>query len=251
MDCLRRAGYHLVICSVRLLNAAAVAAQRRIDVTGWLCAFAIGAVLGVWVFTGLDAIRVREPVPLTGRWARLRPTHRPSVHPELYRVLFDLPGRAAARGTVGAAAKPNAVARNLWRVCSIAIVPLIIGPLYVNIGQRARPAKAQADTRAIASAISVYVSHCGGLPADSSDTDCPVVAEPGGPYLVPRSLLFRQTSAQGQIGGPFLNSIPELPANWTGAGRSYAYHIFPRGKFLICAQGEGTAANSQGGWSCP
>ena len=68
MDCLRRAGYHLVICSVRLLNAAAVAAQRRIDVTGWLCAFAIGAVLGVWVFTGLDAIRVREPVPLTGRW---------------------------------------------------------------------------------------------------------------------------------------------------------------------------------------
>ena len=55
--------------------------------------------------------------------------------------------------------------------------------------------------------------------------------QPGGPYLVPRSLLLPQTSPLGQIGGPFLNSIPSLPANWTGAGRSYAYHILPAASF--------------------
>jgi hypothetical protein len=152
---------------------------------------------------------------------------------------------------LGAWSKPNAVARYFWRVCSIAAVPLVAWPLYVSVSQRPGPAKAQADTRAIASAIRMYVAHCGGLPADSSRTDCPVVAEPGGPYVVPRSLLLPQTSALGHMGGPFLNSIPNLPAKWTGAGRSYAYHIFPGGKFLICAQGEGITANSRGDWSCP
>ena len=74
----------------------------------------------------------------------------------------------------------------------------------------------------------------------------------GGPYFLPQSLLLQQTNAQGHIGGPFLNSLPKLPGtNWTGAGSSYAYYIFPGGKFLICAQGDGTAENSDGGTSCP
>src|SRR3989442_12874212 len=30
------------------------------------------------------------------------------------------------------------------------------------------------------------------------------------------ALLVQQNNAQGQIGGPFLNSLPTLPAGWTG-----------------------------------
>jgi hypothetical protein len=48
------------------------------------------------------------------------------------------------------------------------------------------------------------VRHCGGFPADSSLTNCPVAPEPGGPYLVPQSLLLQQTNARGEIGGPYL-----------------------------------------------
>jgi hypothetical protein len=108
-------------------------------------------------------------------------------------------------------------------------------------------AKAQADTRSIASAISIYVAHCSGLPADSSRTDCPVAAETGGPHPLPKSLFVQQTNAQGQVVGPFLNARPTLPAGWTGAGNSYAYTVLSDGKFLICAHGDSTGADSDGG----
>ena len=46
----------------------------------------------------------------------------------------------------------------------IGILAAIAVPLYANVQARARIAKAQADTRAIASAVSIYSAHCGGLP---------------------------------------------------------------------------------------
>ena len=49
-------------------------------------------------------------------------------------------------------------------VAIIGILAAIAVPLYANVQARARIAKAQADTRAIASAVSIYSAHCGGLP---------------------------------------------------------------------------------------
>src|SRR4029077_20827962 len=49
-------------------------------------------------------------------------------------------------------------------VAIIRVLAPIAVPLYANLQARARIAKAQADTRAIASALSIYMAHCGGLP---------------------------------------------------------------------------------------
>jgi hypothetical protein len=130
----------------------------------------------------------------------------------------------------------------------VALFMLIAVPLYINIDGRPRIAKAQADTRHIANAVSVYFAHCSGLPpADSSRTDCPVAAEPGGPHPLPKSLFVQQTNARGEVGGPFLKSWPRLPQGWTGAANSYAYTVLYGGRFLICAVGDSTGADSDGG----
>ena len=44
-------------------------------------------------------------------------------------------------------------------VAIIGILAAIAVPLYANVQARARLAKAQADTRAIASAVSIYSAH--------------------------------------------------------------------------------------------
>ena len=49
-------------------------------------------------------------------------------------------------------------------VAIIGILAAIAVPLYANVQQRARIATAQADTRAVASAVGIYAAHCGGLP---------------------------------------------------------------------------------------
>jgi hypothetical protein len=177
-----------------------------------------------------------------------------------YAVVYPI-YRGVRRLTTRGASKPHPVARTLWRLTLGA--PL--GALFIltaismyetgidGIGGRPRIAKAQADTRSIASAVNIYFHHCSGLPADSSRTDCPVAAETGGPHPLPKSLLVQQTNAQGQVGGPFLNMRPRLPAGWTGAGNSYAYTVLSDGKFLICAVGDSTGADSNGGapTACP
>ena len=104
-------------------------------------------------------------------------------------------------------------------VAIIGILAAIAVPLYANVQARARIAKAQADTRAIASAVSIYSAHCGGLPSSGSTaTDCPTATGQNG--ALPTVLLTQQTNAQNQIGGPFLNASPRLPAGWGGSGTS-------------------------------
>jgi hypothetical protein len=151
--------------------------------------------------------------------------------------------------TTRGASKPHPVALTLWPLSVGALFMFIAIPLYSNISSgRPRIAKAQADTRGIANAVSIYVAHCSGLPpADSARTDCPVAAEPGGPHPVPKSLFVQQTNARGEVGGPFLSSWPQLPAGWTGAANSYAYTVLSDSKFLICAVGDSTGADSNGG----
>src|SRR5262249_24437250 len=125
-------------------------------------------------------------------------------------------------------------------------------PLYANVQARARIAKAQADTRAIASAVSIYSAHCGGLPDNGAvTTTCPSAAGQNG--ALPTVLLTQQTNAQNQAGGPFLNSPRTLPAGWVGSGTSYKYTTTAAGTFVICGTGDSSGADSNGGapTACP
>ena len=135
-------------------------------------------------------------------------------------------------------------------VAIIGILAAIALLLYQNMQTRARIAKAQADTRAIASAIGIYSGVCGGLPDNTSTgTNCPMASGQSG--AMPSVLLTQQTNAQNQIAGPFLNAMPSLPQGWTGSGTSYKYVSTTFGTYTVCGSGDSTAADSNGGATCP
>ena len=135
-------------------------------------------------------------------------------------------------------------------VAIIGILAAIAIPLYANMQTRARVAKAQADTRALASAVSIYAAHCGGLPDNTAAaTSCPSALNQSG--AMPAVLMMQQTNSQNAAAGPFLNALPTLPPGWTGSGASYKYSSNTSGTFLICATGDGTVAASPGGTVCP
>jgi prepilin-type N-terminal cleavage/methylation domain-containing protein len=137
-------------------------------------------------------------------------------------------------------------------VAIIGILAAIAVPLYANVQARARIAKAQADTRAIASAVSIYSAHCGALPTmGDAGTACPTSTAAQTNQAVGAPLLVQQTNAQNQIGGPFLNSTPAVPAGWTGVTTSYRFESTAAGTFLICASGDSVQVNSNGGTTCP
>src|SRR6266511_2849331 len=81
-------------------------------------------------------------------------------------------------------------------VAIIGILAAIAIPLYANVQARARIAKAQADTRSLASAVTVYAAHMEILPPALS------------------SLTQAVSNPQGQFAGPFMARIPSPPANW-------------------------------------
>ena len=88
---------------------------------------------------------------------------------------------------------------------------------------RARVAKAQADARALASAVSIYSAHMGTVAVNL--TDLTAVA----------------TNGQGQTAGPFMATIPTPPTGWstpyTYSGNTAA------GTFNISATGDGTTVS--------
>jgi len=85
-------------------------------------------------------------------------------------------------------------------------------------GRRERLAKAQADARLLASAVSIYSAHMGALP--------PTLA----------TLTVPATNAKGQTAGPFLRDLPDPPEGWT----PYSYRQAPGGRFTVMAEGDGT-----------
>jgi len=132
----------------------------------------------------------------------------------------------------------------------VGVLTSIAVPLYVNVQSRARIAKAHADVRTIATATSLYSVHCGAYPDNGSTaSDCPTASGQTG--TLPSVLTLVQTNAQNQVAGPFLSTPPLLPNGWTGAGISYKYATATPDAFLICASGDGTAADSNGGTTCP
>jgi type II secretion system protein G len=105
-------------------------------------------------------------------------------------------------------------------VAIIGILAAIAIPLFNNIQQRARIAKANADVRSMASAVSMYAAHMGAIPSALG--------------LVTAS----SSNAQGQTSGAFLAAIPAPPSGW-GA---YGYNTAADGTFTISASGDSTTA---------
>ena len=108
-------------------------------------------------------------------------------------------------------------------VAIIGILAAIAIPLYANVQARARIAKAQADSRALASAVSIYSAHMGNVA--NALTDLTTVA----------------TNAQNQTAGPFMASIPTPPTGWVA---SYVYTpSTANGTFNISATGDSTTVS--------
>src|ERR1700716_63025 len=100
-------------------------------------------------------------------------------------------------------------------VAIIGILAAIAIPLYANVQARARLAKAQADSRALASAVSIYSAHMGTLPTALTNLTSVV------------------TNSMGQAGGPFMASVPSGPSGWS----SYTYTpVMTAGTFTIQQQ---------------
>ena len=108
-------------------------------------------------------------------------------------------------------------------VAIIGILAAIAIPLYANVQTRARVAKAQADTRTLASAISIFAAHVGSLPAALTD------------------LTQATTNGLGQTAGPFMATVPTPPPGgspaWSG---TYTYTSSSTGTFSVTANGDGT-----------
>ena len=106
-------------------------------------------------------------------------------------------------------------------VAIIGILAAIAIPLYANIQQRARIAKAQADARTLVSAISMYSATFGTVPAQLTD-------------------LTALATISGVSGGPFMKSVPASPSGWT----AYSYSSATDGTFTVTASGDSTAVSS-------
>jgi type II secretion system protein G len=107
-------------------------------------------------------------------------------------------------------------------VAIIGILAAIAIPLYANVQARARLAKAQADARALASAVSIYSAHHGTIPTTLAE------------------LTTAQSNALGQLGGPFMANVPPAPSGWT----AYSYTpAVTAGTFVITSGGDGTTVS--------
>ena len=107
-------------------------------------------------------------------------------------------------------------------VAVIGVLSTIAIPLYVNVQARGRVAKAQADSRTLASAVSVYGAHMGSIP--TALTQLTTVA----------------TNAQGLSAGPFVSAVPTPPDGWA----AYTYAANPSaGTYTITSTGDGTSVS--------
>ncbi len=109
-------------------------------------------------------------------------------------------------------------------VAIIGILAAIAIPLYANVQARARIAKAQADSRTLASAVSIYTAHMGTLPTALG------------------LLTAVATNSQNIQAGPFMASIPTPPGTGAGWPAAYVYgQNVTAGTYQISAFGDSTS----------
>ncbi len=105
-------------------------------------------------------------------------------------------------------------------VAIIGILAAIAIPLYAAVQARARTAKAQADARALGSAVTMYSAHMGAVPTALAD------------------LTGVATNGVNQTAGPFIANIPSVPVGWSPSA-TYAYTAnTAAGTFNISATGD-------------
>jgi type II secretion system protein G len=108
-------------------------------------------------------------------------------------------------------------------VAIIGILAAIAIPLYANVQTRARVAKAQADTRTLASAVSIFTAHVGALPTALTD------------------LTVQTANGLGQNAGPFMARVPTPPPGGSPTwSATYTYTSSSTGTFSITANGDAT-----------
>lgn len=122
-------------------------------------------------------------------------------------------------------------------VAVIGVLAAIAVPVYTNVQARSRIAKARADVRSLASAITVYAAHCGELPGGTG-WDCPSTLD-GVPGLA--ALARSQVNSEGQSAASFMAAIPRPPDGWGG---QYSYTKDASGNFTVSAAGDGTTAKA-------
>lgn len=103
-------------------------------------------------------------------------------------------------------------------VAVIAILTTISLTIFHDVQSRSRMAKAQADTRTLASAVGAFQAHMGQMPAALAD------------------LTVAQTNVTGQVAGPFMSADPTPPAGWT-----YGYATGGPTGYTITAAGDSTS----------
>ncbi|MFQ5898512.1 MAG: type IV pilin protein [Candidatus Methylomirabilia bacterium] len=110
-------------------------------------------------------------------------------------------------------------------VAIVGILAAIAIPLYANMQVRARVAKAEADTRTLAGAVSTYTSHMEVLP----------------PNLA--ALTVTAAAPNGVTAGPFMAQIPAPP----GGGGWVAYSLSlntAAGSYTVSSTGDGATASA-------
>ena len=98
-------------------------------------------------------------------------------------------------------------------VAIIGILAAIAIPLYANVQARARLAKAQADSRALASSVSIYSAHMGTRPTALTDLTSTVtnsLGQPGGPFMA--------SQPHGSLSGCSRAVLDRLPSKVRASG---------------------------------
>src|SRR5256712_12260450 len=109
-------------------------------------------------------------------------------------------------------------------VAIIGILAAIAIPLYANVQARARIAKAQADTRSLASAATVYAAHMEVLPLSLT------------------SLTLSVSNPQGQFAGPFVPTRTRPHSSHAQVSSADYTADTAAGTFQISAAGRKTSA---------
>ena len=111
-------------------------------------------------------------------------------------------------------------------VAVISILAAIAIPLYANAQTRERVAQAQAETRKLACAVSLYAAHMGTLP-----------------YTL-TMLTSAAVNGLNQSAGPFIPFVPNPPPGGSPAWGAYTYTSSTAGTFSVSATGDGTTVTA-------